>query len=122
MINIFIDDIRVTPSHFDLTFRTMEEFITWIEVNPTTPCEISLDHDMGVDVMDGTTMSRKLPYLDNGIQVIRFHTSNFDGMKNMRSNFNSAKKAGLMENLEYIDDVHYESVDGEYTPLGYKVN
>ena len=67
---------------------------------------LSLDHDLGADVMDGTKLCTELLYPDINLNIILpktdevfFHSGNFEAVKTMRSKFNSAVKVGLISSL-----------------------
>lgn len=84
-MKIFLDDIRLSPEKYDLTFKHAEDLIEWIKANPTTQVDLlSLDHDLeegseetGIPYMTGYDFVRKhLPYLPNNIKKIQLHTSN----------------------------------------------
>lgn len=112
-MKIFLDDIRFTPSKYDLTFKNAEDLIEWVKDNPTTEVTLlSLDHDLGDDIMSGADMCHQLVYLENNIKEIQFHTSNYQGLKNMYSILSSAQRVGWMKNLERINPHKIETIDG----------
>ena len=108
-INVYIDDER-TPKNdkYDfIIFRTGEEFLSFLKNNKNiTIGLLSLDHDLGADVMDGTKLCTELLYPDINLNIILpktdevfFHSGNFEAVKTMRSKFNSAVKVGLISSL-----------------------
>lgn len=120
-MKIFLDDIRLSPEKYDLTFKHAEDLIDWIKENPTTQVDLlSLDHDLdegseetGIPYMTGYDFVLKhLPYLPNNIKKIQLHTSNSVGRINMFDSLHSSKQHGLLPNLEVIHDVVIDVVDG----------
>lgn len=78
-IKISIDDIRAIPDGYDLLFLSPENFISWRKDNPEiTISELSLDHDMGLDYMDGYDLVKYMVHEDSmnigSIERIQFHT------------------------------------------------
>ena len=72
-IKISIDDIRAIPDGYDLLFLNPEITIS----------ELSLDHDMGLDYMDGYDLVKYMVHEDSmnigSIERIQFHTDNMCG-------------------------------------------
>ena len=98
-IKISVDDIRAIPDGYDLLFLNPENFISWRKDNPEiTISELSLDHDMGLDYMDGYDLVKYMVDDEsmniNKIERIQFHTDNMIGLKNMYCYLESAKKHG----------------------------
>ena len=65
---------------------------------------MSLDHDLGVNYMDGTQLCQKLFTPNSKGQIllpeteyVQFHTNNARGWKNMYKLFRTAKEKGLIK-------------------------
>lgn len=102
-MKIFVDDIRIAPPAYDKTFRTAEEFIQWLHKNPETKIQkLSLDHDLGENIMDGYQLVKNIVEMPNNIQKIQFHTDNMIGLKNMYYYIKNAKDAGILPNLRTV--------------------
>ena len=100
-IKISVDDIRAIPDGYDLLFLNQENFISWRKDNQEiTISELSLDHDMGLDYMDGYDLVKYMVDDEsmniNKIEYIKFHTDNMIGLKNMYCYLESAKKHGAI--------------------------
>ena len=98
-IKISVDDIRAIPDGYDLLFLNPENFISWRKDNSEIGIsELSLDHDMGLDYMDGYYLVKYMvhEYSMNigSIERIQFHTDNMIGLKNMYCYLESAKNMG----------------------------
>ena len=90
--------------------------------NPNTEVELlSLDHDLGQDVMDGYTLTRELVSLENNIKNVQFHTDNIIGLKNMYYYLTNAKKHGMLPNMENIHGHKVECIDGRESIVPYKI-
>lgn len=124
-MKIFLDDIRATPDKYNLTFKHAENLIEWLKNNPTTPVELlSLDHDLNFDsnnpngnYMTGYDFIKKLPDISNNIKMIQFHTSNTPGLNNMYHTLVSYKNHNYLPNLEEINTVPVDVVDGVESPI-----
>lgn len=122
MKKIFVDDVRMKPERYDMVFLTMEEFLDYIKENPTEELFVSLDHDMGENVMNGNAMVDKLVYMDNNIKHVQIHSSNPPAALSMLAKLKSAKKVGLFSADMVIDEHTYEVVDGVETRRLYRAN
>lgn len=111
-MKIFVDDIRLQPPDFTL-YKTAEDFLDFLVNFEGTIDVLSLDHDLGLDVMNGYDLVKKIVELNPKIDKIQFHTSNIVGYKNMYSYLLSAKKADVINNIKEIDCNRYEYIDGE---------
>ena len=105
-VKISVDDIRAIPDGYDLLFINPENFISWRKDNPEiTISELSLDHDMGLDYMDGYDLVKYMVHEEsmniNKIEYIQFHTDNMIGLKNMYCYLESAKKHGGIRKRNY---------------------
>lgn len=121
-MKIFVDDIRLAPASYDKTFRTGEAFIQWLKENPNTEVSLlSLDHDLGQDIMDGYTLTKELVGLDNNIKNVQLHTDNMVGFKNMYYYLHNAKKHGMLPNMNNIYNYKVNCIDGIETIAPYKV-
>lgn len=121
-MKIFVDDLRLVPEVYDKAFTSGEDFIQWLSENPNTEVELlSLDHDLGQDVMDGYTLTRELVSLENNIKNVQFHTDNIIGLKNMYYYLTNAKKHGMLPNMENIYGHKVECIDGKESIVPYKI-
>lgn len=119
-MNVFVDDIRFAPEKYDLVFRSAEDFIEWLNNNKETEIRLlSLDHDLGENVMDGTKLARTIVEMPNAIMGIQFHSDNFQGIKNMYSIFSSAARSGLMPQLRRLIPYKINTIDGVESPVKY---
>lgn len=115
-MKIFVDDIRAAPSKYNKTFRTAEDFIKWLHENKDTCVStLSLDHDLGENVMDGYQLVKTLVDIPNYIQRIQFHTDNMIGLKNMYMYLKNAKDAGVLPNLISVSPRKYIVINGVET-------
>lgn len=112
-MKIFVDDIREAPSNYNKTFRTAEDFIEWLHKNPDTCVStLSLDHDLGENVMDGYQLVKTLVDMPNCIQRIQFHTDNIIGLKNMYMYVKNAQNADVLPNLISVSPHKYVVING----------
>lgn len=120
-MKIFLDDIRYTPDHYDMTFRDGPTFISWLSENSDTTIDlISFDHDLGPDEITGYDVVKYIVNHNINVKAVQFHTSNPTGFKNMHGYFVSAKKAGLYKDLKINPHV-IECIDGIETIMPYKL-
>lgn len=111
-MKIFIDDIRTAPSKYDLTFTTGEAFLKYIKKNNIYDFDlISLDHDLGEDVMSGYDLVKKLVELNVQSKNWQFHTDNFVGLKNMALYLKSAENHGILK-TDFINPYKISVIDG----------
>ena len=104
-LKIFVDDNRFPSPEYDKTFQGAEFFIKWVKNNPDAKIKkLSLDHDLGVNYMDGTQLCQKLLTPNSKGQIllpeteyVQFHTNNARGWKNMYKLFRTAKEKGLIK-------------------------
>lgn len=109
-MNIYVDDLRILPKDFDLIFKSAEEFLEWLDNKDNLHIELlSLDHDLGKDLMTGYDLVKVLvERLKNKkltLSKIKFHTSNPTGHKNMVFYMENANKH-LDLNI-YVDNQFY---------------
>ena len=115
MVNVFVDDLRKCPDNY-LLFRTAEEFIEYLTNNPETKINVlSLDHDLGLEVMDGYELVKNIYYQfpELHIQEVRLHTDNGIGFRNMYHYFVSAMDNNALPNVKYVSPNVYDVIDGE---------
>lgn len=96
MLNIMVDDLRDAPDGWVL-FKTAEAFLAWVDENPKIEFNLSLDHDLGPESLDGYALVKLLVEKPNHMQHVQIHSSNFVGAKNMLAYLQNAKKYGLIE-------------------------
>ena len=123
-IKISVDDIRAIPDGYDLLFLNPENFISWRKDNPEiTISELSLDHDMGLDYMDGYDLVKYMVHEDSmnigSIERIQFHTDNMIGLKNMYCYLESAKKHGAIGKEIIVEKEKINLIDGKLSYSGY---
>ena len=119
-MKIFIDDIRLAPEKYDLVFRTGESFLAWLKNNTSEQIElVSFDHDLGLDVIDGYELVKRMVEVPNQIERIQFHTDNLVGLKNMYMYIKNAQKYGLMPNLKKLRPKKIICIDGIETISNY---
>lgn len=116
---IFVDDLRVSPSMYDLTFRNGEDLITYLkkkqaEDKEFTIGKLSLDHDLGEGIMDGYDIVKQLAMLEPMIRIenLQFHTSNPTGWTNMFKYVLKATQHGLFYPDMYVEPRVVEVIDG----------
>lgn len=115
-MKIFVDDIRAAPSKYNKTFRTAEGFIEWLHENKDTCVStLSLDHDLGENVMDGYQLVKALVDIPNCIQRIQFHTDNLIGLKNMYMYVKNAQNADILPNLISVSPRKYVVINAVET-------
>lgn len=114
-MNIFVDDLRKCPEGYVL-FRTAEEFLSFLKNSINVEINIlTLDHDLGVNVMDGYELTKNLYYHFPNIHIeeIRFHTDNFTGFRNMYLYMKNALENKAFSNLKKVSPYQYDVIDGE---------
>lgn len=120
-MKIFVDDIRVAPNHYDLVFRTGEDFINWLKDNSDKHIDlISLDHDLGEGIMDGYELVKQMVDICFSCCVIQFHTDNITGFLNMYHYLKSANKAGVI-NVPKLRKQKVNCINGVETIAPYNV-
>ena len=108
-LNIYIDDLRVKPTRYDLLFKSGEEFLNWAEDNKEEEIDlISFDHDLGEGNLDGTALVERIIYMDLKIKAVQFHSDNLPALPKMYSLFDSAKRVGM---LPYLESIHPYKID-----------
>lgn len=123
MLNIFVDDLRKSPENY-LLFRTAEDFIAFFTLNSSLKINIlSLDHDLGLDIMDGYDLVKEIvqKFPDIHIKEVRFHTDNYIGFKNMYHYMSSAIDNQVLPNVGHVSPFVYDVIDGEII-RGYRFN
>ena len=123
-IKISVDDIRAIPDEYDLLFLNQENFISWRKDNLEIEIsELSLDHDMGLDYMDGYDLVKYIVHEDSmnigSIEYIQFHTDNMIGLKNMYCYLESAKKHGAVGKEIIVEKEKINLIDGKLSYSGY---
>ena len=123
-IKISVDDIRAIPDEYDLLFLNQENFISWRKDNLEIEIsELSLDHDMGLDYMDGYDLVKYIVHQDSmnigSIERIQFHTDNMIGLKNMYCYLESEKKQGEVEKEIIVEKEKINLIDGKLSYSGY---
>lgn len=101
-----------------MLFRTAEAFIEYLAYNPDTKIGIlSLDHDLGEDIMDGYDLVKQLyhQFPDISIKEVRLHTDNYVGFENMYRYLVSAITHDALPNVKYVSPYVYDAKDGEIT-------
>lgn len=107
-IKIFVDDERPIPVGYTHLFRDGESFLEWLSLNINENIYLlSLDHDLGDNKIDGYELVKRLVELNPKILKVQFHTSNFEGFKNMGYYLLNAKSSGLIQN---IDEIHKHKI------------
>ena len=85
--------------------------------------ELSLDHDMGLDYMDGYDLVKYIVHEDSmnigSIERIQFHTDNMIGLKNMYCYLESAKKHGAIGKEIIVEKEKINLIDGKLSYSGY---
>ena len=113
-MKIFVDDIREAPKNYDKVFRTGEAFIEWLKLNPNTPITLlTLDHDLGENVMNGYELVKTFVEMPNHIICLQFHTDNLVGLKNMFYYAKNAKKHEMLPNIRIISPRKFIFIDGK---------
>ena len=123
-VKISVDDIRAIPDGYDLLFLNSENFISWRKDNQEiTISEPSLDHDMGLDYMDGYDIVKYMvddESMNIGlIERIQFHTDNMIGLQNMYCYLESAKKYGAVGKEIIVEKEKINLIDGKLSYSGY---
>ena len=123
-VKISVDDIRAIPDGYDLLFLNPENFISWRKDNPEIIIsELSLDHDMGLDYMDGYDLVKYMVHEElmniNLIKHIQFHTDNMIGLKNMYCYLESAKKHGAIGKEIIVEKEKINLINGKLIHSGY---
>lgn len=123
-IKISVDDIRAIPDGYDLLFLNPENFISWRKDNSKIAIsELSLDHDMGLDYMDGYDLVKYMVHEDSMniglIERIQFHTDNMIGLKNMYFYLESAKKHGVIGKEIIVEKEKINLIDEKLSYSGY---
>ena len=123
-VKISVDDIRAIPDGYDLLFLNPENFISWRKDNQEIIIsELSLDHDMGLDYMDGYDLVKYMVNDEsmniNKIEYIQFHTDNMIGLKNMYCYLESAKKHGAIGKEIIVEKEKINLINGKLIHSGY---
>lgn len=121
MVNVFVDDLRKCPENY-LLFRTAEEFIEYLANSPHIKINVlSLDHDLGLEIMDGYELVKNIYYQfpDLHIKEVRLHTDNFIGFGNMYHYLVNAIENQALPNIEHVTPYVYDVIDGNIS-RGYK--
>lgn len=115
-VNIFLDDIRLAPGHYDYVCKTAEELLALIKAVPSLSIgTLSLDHDLGEGVKDGYDFVKAFSTMDVPVNRIQFHTDNMIGFKNMYMYLANAQQHGLISEQTTIDCRKISVVDKKET-------
>lgn len=121
-LSIFLDDIRLAPDKYDTTFKNAESLLEFLKqgiskVQGASIDVLSLDHDLGLDIMDGYDFVKAFVELDIPIKRIQLHTDNMVGFKNMYYYLISAQEHGLLSKDTVVEPRKVSVVDGVETIL-----
>jgi hypothetical protein len=100
MIKLWLDDVRPAPVGWKWV-KTAQSTIAELEKNEFNVEILSLDHDLGDDVVFGTGYD-VMKWIEEGVffgnytppKSIKFHTANPIGRKKMEASLNFIKKFG----------------------------
>lgn len=120
-LNIFLDDLRYCPDEFEL-FSTAEELLDFLHCHPNIEIgTLSLDHDLGEDVMSGYDFVKQLETTNiKSIDVIQFHTDNYEGFRNMATYCKNLQRFEIVK-ISFVDTIKKNCIDGEFTNSFWKL-
>lgn len=121
-INIFLDDLRQAPVNYNMTFKTAEALLSFMKetlpnLENTHINVLSLDHDLGLDIMDGYDFVKAFAEIDIHVNRIQLHTSNIVGFKNMYHYLLNAQAHGLISKDIKIEPRTVSVINGIETIL-----
>lgn len=119
-VNIYLDDLRPLPKEFDLLFKTGEDLLEYLTHSGNQAIGIiSLDHDLGMGVMDGYDFVKNMVHLHVDINEIQLHTDNLVGFRNMYHYLTNAQRHGLLSTHTHISPYKYHYQNGRLTGKTY---
>lgn len=112
-VNIYLDDLRPLPKEFDLLFKTGEDLLEYLKHSGNQAVGIiSLDHDLGMGVMDGYDFVKNMVHLPVDINEIQLHTDNLVGFRNMYYYLTNAQAHDVLAERTVISPYKYRYQSG----------